>query len=457
MWSPAEAGGRIPTPAELAGWLEAALPRPSRYLLAFSGGLDSSVLLQLLTQARSLLAAPLAAIHVDHALHPDSGAWAGHCATTCAALGVPLALSRVQAAAQPGESREAAAREARYAAMAAALGPGEVLLTAQHLDDQVETFLLQLLRGAGVEGLSGMPAARPWEGGWQARPLLGCRRSALAEWAERQGLSWVEDPSNSDESLDRNYLRHRVLPLIEARWPGGAGAIARSAGHCAEAAGLVAAIARQDLAAAAAGAGEQLDLAVLSGLPPDRAANLLRHWLRERGAPALPTRRLREALKQLRYARADAAPCVRWGGFALRRYRDRVWLVEGEPGPLRSFRWDGKTRTLGHGQGTLARRMASGGIDPAQWPAGAVEVRARWPGLRCRPAGRVGHRDFKHLAQDCGIPPWLRDRVPVVLIDGRPAAIAGCCVCEPFAVAPGQSGWWVDWYPGADPGFSRQP
>lgn len=448
MWSPAEGSGGIPPPAVLADWLGTALPHPSRYLLAFSGGLDSSVLLHLLAAARDRLPAPLSAVHVDHALHPASGAWAQHCQAACAALGVPLEVIPVQATARPGQSPEAAARDARYAALAAALGPAGMLLTAQHLDDQVETVLLQLLRGSGVEGLSGMPVVRPWNGGWQVRPLLGCRRADLAEWALDRGLHWIEDPSNADEALDRNYLRHRVLPLIEARWPGGPGAIARSAGHCAEVAGLVAEVAEQDLAAAAAGQGERLALDVLRRLPPERASHLLRYWLRRCGAPAMPARRLHEALNQLRSAREDAAPCIRWAGFSLRRYRDQVWLVRGEPEPLQPFAWDGAPRTLDGDQGVLERRLAPGGIDPAHWRDGRVEVRRRWPGMRCRPVGRAGRRDFKHLAQDCGIPPWLRDQVPVLVIDGLPAAVAGCCVCEPFAAGPGQPGWWIDWRPG---------
>ena len=457
MWSPAEASGRVPTPAALSDWLGTALPRPSRYLLAYSGGLDSSVLLHLLARVRDSLPAPLSAMHVEHGLQPASAAWAQHCEATCAALGVPFAVASVQAAAQPGESREAAAREARYAALGAALGAGGMLLTAQHLDDQVETFLLQLLRGAGLEGLSGMPVVRSWQDGWQVRPLLGCRRATLAGWAREQGLHWIEDPSNADQSLDRNYLRRGVLPLIEARWPGAAGAIARSAGHCAEAAALVASLAQQDLAAAAVEEGERLALDFLRQLPSQRASQLLRHWLRSRGAPALPARRLREALRQLCAARGDAAPCIRWAGWALRRYRDQVWLVQEQPGPLQPFKWDGATCDLEGGLGTLERRMAPGGIDPAHWRSGSVEVRSRWSGMRCRPAGRAGHRDFKHLAQDCGIPPWLRDQVPVVVIDGRPAAVAGCYVCAPFAAAPGQSGWWVDWRPRGTLPLSRLP
>jgi tRNA(Ile)-lysidine synthase len=225
-------------------------------------------------------------------------------------------------------------------------------------------------------------------------------------------------------------------------------------GHCAEAAALIASVAEQDLAAAAVAGGDRLSVDALRRLPPERAAHLLRYWLGTRGAPVPPARRLREALGQLCDARADASPCVRWDGLALRRYRGEAWLVGKEPAPLRAREWDGATLVLEDGLGVLERRLAPGGIDPAHWRSGAVEVRGRWPGMRCQPAGRAGQRDFKHLAQACGIPPWLRDQVPVVVIDGRPAAVAGCCVCEPFAVAPGQSGWWVGWRPGGRPSFS---
>lgn len=445
MWSHAEPLAVL-SPSALGAWLRDGLPLPERYLVAFSGGLDSTVLLHLMAAARPLLAAPLAVAHVDHGLQAEAPDWADHCRAVCAGLGLPLTVLRVDAAARPGESPEAAARAARYGALADVLGAGGMLLTAQHLDDQVETFFLQLLRGSGVRGLSAMPLARAWRGGWHVRPLLGLRRAALRRWALEQGLNWVEDPSNALDDADRNYLRRRVMPLLEARWPGTPAAVARSSRHCAEAAALVSDLAAADLARVGSADSPRLELRALCDMPSTRALNLLRYWLSRQGAAAMPARRMREALAQLCLARQDAAPCVRWAGWALRRYREQLWLLREEPGQrLQAFDWDGSPRRLGASLGELSRRLAPGGIDPRLWERGRVEVRARWPGLRCQPAGRAGHRSFKKLAQDCAIPPWLRDRVPVILIDGAPAAIAGCCVCAPFVAPPGVPGWHIDW------------
>jgi tRNA(Ile)-lysidine synthase len=197
-------------------------PRPARYWVAFSGGLDSTVLLHVLASARGDLRAPLSAIHIDHALQAGSTDWVRHCREQCGQLDVPLHTMLVDAAAPPGESPEAAARNARYTAIAAALGPRAMLLTAHHLDDQAETLLLQLLRGAGVEGLAAMPSIRAWHGGWHARPLLAWRRDALHAWATAKQLGWIQDPSNAQTAAYRNYLRHQIVPLLRARWPASA-------------------------------------------------------------------------------------------------------------------------------------------------------------------------------------------------------------------------------------------
>lgn len=422
-------------------------PCPSAYCVAFSGGLDSTVLLYALAAVRDELRAPLSAIHVDHALQPGSADWMRHCGQQCRQLDVPLQALVVDAAARRGESPEAAARKARYEAMAAVLDAGTMLLTAHHLDDQAETLLLQLLRGAGVDGLAAMPAVRAWRGGWHARPLLGWQRAALWAWAVARRLHWIEDPSNTETVADRNYLRHRVLPALHARWPAAAINIAQSAGLCAEAAESLRRQAEQDLASVRSDDRQCLRLAALCGLPPGAASQVLRRWLREQGAPPLPRRRVLVALEQLCRARPGAAVRIAWSGHELRRYRDQAWLVRQAsaslaPAPLD---WSGDAVELGPGLGRLRRRLGPGGIDRDRWSRGRVEIRYRAAGLRCRPAGRSGSRSFKKLAQERRIPPWLRGRTPLIYIDGQVAAVAGVCVCEPFAAPNEEVGWLVDW------------
>ncbi|NIR59118.1 MAG: tRNA lysidine(34) synthetase TilS, partial [Gammaproteobacteria bacterium] len=258
----------------------------ARYWVAYSGGLDSLVLLHALAARRDRLGAPLAAVHVDHGLHPDSGRWAAHCARTCAALGVPYECRVVEATAASGESPEAAARRARYEALAGLLEPGACLLTAHQRDDQAETLLLQLLRGAGPDGLAGMPMCRPLGAGWHLRPLLDWERADLHAYARAQGLEWVEDASNRDTGIDRNYLRHIVLPALRERWPGAPATLARAARHQAEAAELLVALGRADARAAADAAPGTLRASALRDLPAPRQRNLLRAWIARAGLPA---------------------------------------------------------------------------------------------------------------------------------------------------------------------------
>jgi len=434
-------------PDRLLEQLNSRFPHPDHYWVGFSGGLDSSVLLHVLASLREQLPGPLSAIHVDHALQEGSADWAGHCRSECELLGVPLTSVLVDAAPKSGESPEAAARAARYAAIEAALSPRAMLLTAHHLDDQAETLLLQLLRGAGVEGLAAMPANRDWNAGWHARPLLGLRRSALRAWAVANRLRWIEDPSNAASVADRNYLRHHVMPGLVARWPGAPESIARSAAHCADAADSISRLAEQDLDMVPGA--EPLPAGVLRGLPLVRARNVLRYWLRKQNAPALSLRRLDDALDQLCHARADAAVRIAWGDVEMRRFRGKAWLLRMPPevAEKHTVDWVGETMRLGPGLGTVRRTLAPGGIDPGRWGRGSVQIGYRSADLRCRPAGRIGTRPFKKIAQEFAIPPWWREIVPVVFIDGQPAAIANYCVCEPFAAAGGEPGWVIEWIP----------
>ena len=279
--------------------------------VALSGGVDSTALLAALAAGRAK-SVRLRALHVDHGLHPASKQWAQHCRALARALHVPLKVLTTKVERQPGESLEAAARETRYRLLAGALQPGEVLLAAHHSDDQLETVLLQLFRGSGLPGLAAMPALAPFAKGWLARPLLSRSRAELEAWVRQQGLSWIDDDSNADERLDRNYLRLRVLPLIRERWPGAPTAVSRSARHAAEAQGLLDLLARGDVERACYG--ELLSVKALRALPPDRRHNALRFWITRAGYLAPDTRRLVEIGGALLDARPDANPFVEWVG-----------------------------------------------------------------------------------------------------------------------------------------------
>ena len=420
--------------------------------VALSGGIDSMVLVAALAELRAEgVVGALRAHHVDHGLHPDSGVWAGACESVCRTLGVPLQTVRVEVPRERGDSLEAAARSVRYEALAAGLGHDECLLTAHHGDDQMETVLLQLLRGSGPAGLAAMPKYRPLADGWLIRPLLGFTRAELEAWARGRPLTWQEDPSNRDPAPGRNFLRLKVLPRILGRWPGAAASIGRSAALCAEAHHLLEELGQDDLAAAAVGDG--LDAVVLATLNPARQRNLLRLWLRRQQLPLPDSHRLRTAVEQLLPARRDARPRVDWPGASLRKYRDRIHVLgarqlavlERDPRPLS---WP-EVRTplaLGPGMGRLVwAHDPDGGVDPRWLQDAGMEIRYRHAGEQAQPAGGDQHRRLKTLFQEIGIPPWWRSHVPLVFAQNRLLAIADRWLAPGALAAPGQAGWRLRW------------
>ena len=419
----------------------------TRFHAGYSGGLDSSVLLHALAGCREALGAPLDAVHVNHALLPEAASWTAHCRASCAALGLPLTVIDVDAFSRRAAlGVEAAARQARYEALAALLAPGECLLVAQHRDDQAETVLLQLFRGSGPAGLAAMPRVAPLGKGRLARPLLGFARADLRAYADARGIRFVEDPSNADPRLARGFLRAEVLPRLEAHWPGLRKTLARAARHAADAAAIIAERAGEDLGALAATTPWRLPVGALARLSLPRRRAVLRHWCAARGLAVPDAARLDEALAQLAGARSGAAIEVAWPGGSLRRYRDALWLVPAlavhDAGTR--LRWDGESPlALPTGLGTL--RLAPGGWLGRDVPQAGLEVGFRTAGLRCAVVGRRGHRDLKHLFQDAGVPPWLRDRVPLVFVGGQLACVGDRWVCAEHATREPAAGLAVEW------------
>jgi len=422
--------------------------RVGRYLVAFSGGCDSQVLLHAMAAIRGQLAAPLLAVHINHGLQSQAAGWAAHCGQFCSELHIPFQAIELALAPPAGESLEAVARQARYRALQALMQPGDCLLTAHHQDDQAETVLLQLFRGAGVDGLAAMPAVAPFGKGYHLRPLLGVSREQLHDYARRNGLSWVEDPSNRNQRFDRNFMRHRVLPLLAERWPGIKKTLARSAGHCAEARELVDELASRDFRELHDPADNTLDRQGLLALSPARRSALLRYWINSSGFATPPTARLHSIVHDLLEAAADRQPVVRWAGAEVRRYRGRIYLLAPLP-PVDTavqIHWrDEGPLPLPGGWGELRLRRASRGISLRRWQQGRVEVRFRGEGIKCRPAGRGGARSLKKLFQEKGVPPWERALCPLIFIDGELAAVADLLVCEPFQAAIGEQAARVEW------------
>lgn len=395
---------------------------PTAVLVAFSGGIDSTVLLHLLADDAAVRTRGLRALHVHHGLQADADDWAAHCLQVCAGLGIDCEVAQVAVDRDSGLGPEASARQARRAAFARHLRPGETLALAQHRDDQAETFLLRALRASGTDGLAAMRPWRAFAAGWMWRPLLDTPRATLMAYAEAQSLRWIEDPSNRETALDRNFLRHQVLPLLRERWPAADAAFARAAGLAAASSALLAKHDAQLLAAMRGDSDASLSVPALQGLSPAQRARVLRRWVADLGWPPLPAEGVARIEADLLGAGADRdrMPRFAWHGADIRRWRDGLHAVDaGRELPAAwSCLWDGRAPlTLPNGD-RLALIGASGFDVP-------LRVHTRRGGERILPTGGDGHhRTLKHLLQERGIPPWDRARMPLLSAAGDDVLLA---------------------------------
>lgn len=430
------------------------LPVRGRLWMAFSGGLDSTVLLDLLVRCGRVDPARVTALHIHHGLQAEADAWAQHCQQQCEQRGVELQVVRV--AIDTDSNVEAAAREARYRVFTERLQAGDSLLLGHHADDQSETLLLRLLRGAGVRGLAAMPQSRPLGEGALMRPLLGVPRSQLEVYARQRGLLWIEDGSNNDPRFERNFLRHQVLPLLQQRWPGVKRVLGRNAALQAEADLLLQELAEEDLArcvSAVAAEESALSLPALWRLSPPRQRNLLRHWLRSQGAEVPELRQLNRWLEDLARAAVDRQPQLRWGRWCMCRYRDQLHLKSWEPGSSAlcadvveaGLQWD-LQQPLRLPGGTLqAEAVRGAGLRLA--PGLSVLVRLRQGGERIRPQGQAHSRTLKKLLQEASIPPWERARLPLIHLNDELVAVADRWIAEGYVAGAEELGWRLDWQP----------
>jgi tRNA(Ile)-lysidine synthase len=360
---------------------------------------------------------------------------------------VHLDVVTVEVAAGPGLSIEAEARAARYRAIEGVLGAGECLLTAHHAEDQAETLLLQLLRGAGLKGLSGMPVCRVFGPGWHVRPLLEVARAALREFGAAHEILGVDDPMNRDLRFDRAYLRQEIWPCIERRWPGAASALARSAQHLSQAQVFLDSSAARTVDRLRDG--DALSVPGLRALPAREQANVLRYWIAAAAIVPPSTSRLLEAMRQIFTANADHLPAVVWGEHALRRYQERLFVTPAElPAlPEEAVEWrvePGARLDLGAGLGALSWAPRPGGLDAARLP-GAVSVRRRCGGETLKPSARARTQTVQHLCQAMGVLPWMRDALPMICAGDALVAVGDLWQDARFSVAAGARGLACVW------------
>ncbi len=415
-----------------------------RWRVAFSGGLDSTVLLHLLMNLASQeQLPPLSAVHIHHGLQSVANDWPAHCRDVCAGLGVGLDVVHVEVL--PGPSLENNARQARYRAFDEILNPGELLLIAQHRDDQTETFLFRLLRGAGVRGLASMPQVRALGDGWLLRPLLGVGRDELERYAREQGLRWIDDPSNQCTDHARNYLRHQVVPVLQQRWPKVSSTVARAAAHLDEAQRLLADLAEIDLHEARHNdlydwllPVPSLSLSSLKALNPSRQRNALRHWIGS--FTSLPDTDHWAGWEALRDAAPDASPIWRLAGGELHRGSDRIWWLSGPwlMAPREPVAWIRPEQSL--------QLPCNGGVHLNGYGGETgLQVRYRHGGESLKLPGR-GHRDLKRLLNEVALPSFARSRLPLLYLDGELVAVANLPQFDVLGLS-------LSWAPPADARF----
>ncbi|QDY41064.1 tRNA lysidine(34) synthetase TilS [Candidatus Pantoea soli] len=424
--------------------LATALQPDACYVLAFSGGLDSTVLLhQLVCWRQQQPQLRLRALHVHHGLSPNADRWAQHCRHLCQQWQVPCEILHVQVDGRDS-GIEAAARAARYQALFAALQPDEQLLTAQHQDDQCETLLLALKRGSGPAGLAAMPARRQVGAHPHLRPLLAINRLQLEQYAAEHQLDWIEDESNADSRYDRNFLRQQVLPLLRARWPHFSAATARSAALCGEQEQLLNELLAEQLAQLTDAQGA-LHFPPLLAMSEIRRHALLRRWIASRGG-AMPSRdALQRITDEVMCSREDAQPCLHFGSAVLRRYRQHLFWLPALPSLRQvTLAWPQLSQPLPlpSGLGELRAHPATSAL---RLPAADEQVTVRFHAHGYyHLVGRNGGRELKKVWQALGVPPWQRERIPLIFFNQTLIAAPGYFITREGA-ASDDAGWQAIW------------
>lgn len=419
------------------------IPGTGRCWIAYSGGVDSTVLLHYLYTNKENLSRDIKAVHVNHNISKHSGTWAEHCRQVCYELQIPFELLTLDSGNFEGYGPEAYARKLRYEAISRLLSTNDMLLTAHHGDDLAETFFLQLMRGAGPEGLAGMPKIRKFEPGWIVRPFLDYTRNQLYSYAVKNKLQWIEDESNSDTSFDRNYIRNQVIPYLKERWPAVTRTFVRSSRHQADLLEIIKNSAEIDLQNTMGESVNALNIVKFNKLPVARKRNLLRYWLKINSKPSANSSVIDEIINNLVDAGVDCQPLVTWSNTEIRRYRDMIYLLHALPhlDDTISYTWI-LPESLDIKYGRLEAKLATGtGIKTAALADNIIIVRFRHGGEKIQPVGRKDTHKLKKMYQQAGVPPWKRDRIPLLYINDELASVAGYWISRKFHAGDNEAGW----------------
>jgi tRNA(Ile)-lysidine synthase len=412
--------------------------------IAYSGGVDSHVLLHLLATSGQFPAGQLHTIHIDHGLSEQSSHWAEHCQQIAADLAVDYHCTQVTVEGIAEHGLESAARQARYKAIANHVSSQDTVLTAQHQDDQAETLLLQLLRGAGPKGLAAMPVESQLADAQLLRPLLGVTQAQIIAYAEQYHLRWIEDPSNRDTQLNRNYLRHQVWPAVKKRWPQASEVLSRSAQHCADYDVLAYDLGMLDLETVIVeDETRQLSISSLMALSIERQRNAVRTALQQWDMPLPSQQVLQSLIDDVCLAEHDRMPMLSWAEVEVRRFQDKLYF------DFPSCVWDGEISymcsgpspiTLSDGRVVDWLKTDNMGITAAQFELG-MRLSFRQGGESILLAGHVHHKSLKHLYQEWAVPPWERGRIPLLFQGDELLAVVGYGYSEQCVLSEDEQGW----------------
>ncbi len=425
------------------------LHHTEKYWIAFSGGVDSHVLLHLI--AKVFPRHQLTAVHINHGLSPNAKQWQEHCRNVCKQLNINFLTLAVQAHPLPGQSPEAAARDARYDALKTLIEKDAVLLTAHQQDDQAETVLLQLLRGGGVAGLAAMPMIKNFGNGYLIRPLLNIKRAELELYAQTHQLQWIEDESNEDPRFDRNFLRLKLFPKLNERWPHATQLLAKFAQQCAEDEHILNTLAEIDINQIRGLTQNTLAISQLLQLNEIRQRNVLRYWLKNLQG-IFPSRNIIRAIQNnILLAKPDAQPLVESDGVIIRRFDNYLYadfLID-QQAEAKEMTWHDLTQPLL--LPTKLGRLIATWHDKSTQPVSrlpknvVLKIVFRVGGEKIQPLGRKGNHVLKKLLQEWRVPPWQRDQIPLVYYENKLIAIPRYTIAQEFATQEGESGYMINW------------
>jgi len=418
--------------------------------IALSGGIDSAVLLHLLASLSKQMQFTLSAVHVNHGISKNATVWSKFCCNLCHAYDISSYIAYLQIKKEPGISLEAIAREERYRIFNHM--QADYVVLAQHLDDQAETLLLQLFRGAGIKGLSAMPIVRKQISGTAPqilRPLLEISRSRIEAYARQNKLNWINDESNDSITFNRNFLRHEVLPLLRKRYPNYPKTLLRTSRHLSEASSLLDELAEIDIEHCLVSG--KLQVGSLRKLSIPRAKNLLRYTLLQHGADLPSTAKLEDILNQLLSIRIDSQLHISFGNTEIRCYKDAVYILarKMQPEVTRQVVWHGEAYlALQYLNGSIHfTQVKSQGINQQKIINRLITIRLRMGGERFTPACNRPRKSLKNLLQEASIPPWERNAIPLLFCDEKLVWVPGIGIDCEFQVKSDELGILPIWNP----------